>query len=69
VNSFNDFFGNTGTIGDTVAYMQIGYRDLRKGVITKITPQKVYIYDESLNSSEKYRTTIQYHGQVILAPK
>lgn len=39
-----DVFGNDLEIGDTVAYMEPGYAyALKKGKITKFTPQKLVI--------------------------
>lgn len=50
-----DFIGQEINVGDTVVYMQLGYRYLRKGEITKITDKCVIIND-------LYR---QFHNQVV----
>lgn len=58
-----DFLGRELNVGDEVVFLQIGYRNLLHGTITKITPQKVVIKHEPTNvcSTE----TIQHHQQVI----
>lgn len=59
-----DFYGNPIKIGDEVAFMQLGYRSLRKGVIARITPQKVFISHEYFNCGGT--ETKQDHNQVIV---
>ena len=38
-----DFLDNTIKIGDEVIYMRLNYRELARGIITKITNKTVYI--------------------------
>lgn len=38
-----DFFGSALEIGDTVAFIPIGYRDLRHGTIIRFTAQQVVV--------------------------
>jgi hypothetical protein len=59
-----DFFGNEIKIGDTVAFMQIGYRRLKNGVIKKITEKMVFIEHERFNVGGT--ETKQEHNQVIV---
>lgn len=59
-----DFFGNEILIGDTVAFMQKGYRTLRTGVVEKITSQMVFIKHEKFNVGST--ETKQEHNQVIV---
>lgn len=58
-----DFFNNELNVGDTVAFMQKGYRKLLTGIIDSITDQTVLISHE-----KRYvggTQTRQSHGQVI----
>jgi peroxiredoxin len=59
-----DFFGNEITVGDTVAFMQTGYRSLRSGTVKSITEKTVLISHKETNvcSTE----TRQFHSQVIV---
>lgn len=59
-----DFFGNEILIGDTVAFMQKGYRTLRTGVVDRITPQMVFIKHQQFNVGGT--ETKQEHNQVIV---
>ena len=59
-----DFFGNEINLGDTVAFMQIGYRQLKKGIIKKITEKMVFIDHERTNVGTT--ETKQEHYQVIV---
>ena len=36
-----DYLGNEIRVGDEVVYMQLNYRDFKKGIITKITEKCV----------------------------
>ena len=58
-----DFLGKEINIGDIVVFVQLHYRDLSKGTITKITPKTVLISHDKTNwGSKEIR---QYHSQVI----
>ena len=59
-----DFFGNEIKEGDTVAFMQKGYRNLMTGQVISITPQTVLISHESTNTGST--ETRQGHSQVIV---
>jgi hypothetical protein len=58
-----DFFDNELAVGDTVAFMQTGYRNLIAGTITKITDKMLVISHERQNVGGT--ETKQAHGQVI----
>lgn len=53
-----DFLGKTCKVGDAIVFMEVSYRGLLKGVITKISPKKVTI-------SYGKKVTYQFHDQVI----
>lgn len=58
-----DYLGNIVNIGDTVVFMQIGYRGLMKGKIVSLSNQKAKISHEPTNT---YRTeSIQFYNQLI----
>lgn len=57
-----DYFGNDLAVGDTVAFMETGYRNLTTGTITKITAVMVFI---SHKKHGYYTETKQTHDQVI----
>lgn len=64
-----DFFGNKLEVGDTVAFMKVGYRYLVTGTVVKITKQMVVVeypseYPCERDRGEK-RIQRQYHDQVI----
>lgn len=59
-----DFFGNEIKVGDTVAFMQKGYRNLMTGQVTSITQQMVNIAHERTNTGST--ETRQGHSQVIV---
>ena len=64
MNTALDYFGNEIKVGDTVAFMQTGYRNLMLGVISSITEKAVIITHEETNI---YKTqTKQFHNQVIV---
>jgi len=56
-----DFLGNTIKKGDTVVYMQVSYRCLRRGVVSRVSPKKV-----SIRSPGYPYTTYQFHNQVLV---
>ena len=53
-----DFLGKLIEVGDTVVFAELGYRNLSKGVIQKITDKMVFIKSNSANVR-------QFHKQVI----
>lgn len=59
-----DFFKQPINVGDTVAFMQLGYRCLRMGKVIKITPMMVVIEHEQFDYCSTQ--TKQYHGQIIV---
>lgn len=56
-----DFLGNTINIGDEVIITELGYRNFITGIISKITPQYVFITEIKNRPNCK-----QYHYQVIV---
>lgn len=67
MNSLNikvDYFGNEIKVGDTVAFMQTGYRNFMEGTVSKLTDQTVIIDHEPTNTSKTQ--TKQFHKQVIV---
>jgi hypothetical protein len=54
-----DFLGNEIQVGDTVIYVEKGYRNFEIGKIVRITDKTVLIYNKGL-------TTKQFHHQVIV---
>lgn len=58
-----DYFGNVIEIGDTVAFMQIGYRNLIQGEVISISAKELRIKHKQTNvcSTESKQT----HSQVI----
>lgn len=60
----NDFLGNELNVGDTVAFMQIGYRQLKRGEIVKLNEKKATIKPERGNDN-----TYQFYSQIIKIPK
>lgn len=59
-----DYFGNEIKIGDTVAFMQLGYRQLMNGIVSKITDKNIIIEHEKTNVGKTQ--TKQFHNQVIV---
>lgn len=59
-----DFFGNDIKIGDTVAFMQTGYRQLKTGIVISISEKMLLIEHERFNVGGT--TTKQAHNQVIV---
>lgn len=58
-----DFFGNTINVGDTVAFMRVGYRYLLKGIVVSKAEQKATIEYTEFNTDK--RKTWQYYSQII----
>lgn len=58
-----DFFGNELLIGDKVAFMAPGYRNMIMGKIIKFTPQKMLI--EFTNHYNYETTFLAVSNQVI----
>lgn len=58
-----DFLNHRLEEGDTVVLVQLGYRNLLKGTIVKLTPQKAVIAHEPTNVGQTQTT--QYHNQLI----
>ena len=59
-----DYFRNEIKIGDTVAFMQIGYRCLMTGVVKSISRTELRISHEPTNVGQTQ--TKQSHNQVIV---
>lgn len=60
----HDFFGNEISIGDTVAFMQKGYRIFLTGTVVKITEKTLLIEHERTNVGSTQ--TKQFHDQVFV---
>ncbi len=58
-----DYIGNTLKIGDTVVFMQIGYRGLMKGKIISMSDQKAKITHAATNTCRI--ESIQFYNQMI----
>ena len=58
-----DYLGNDLFVGDEVAFMQIRYRGLMKGVIKALSPKKATIVHERTNLGTT--ESIQFHDQII----
>jgi hypothetical protein len=58
-----DFLGNELNIGDKVVFMQIGYRGLMEGVITKLSEKKATISHDKTNTCRT--ESIQFYSQII----
>lgn len=59
-----DFFNTEIKVGDTVAFMRVGYRGLCIGTVVKLTEQTVFINHAKDNSCRT--ETKQHHKQVIV---
>lgn len=59
-----DFLGQELLVGDEVAYMLVGYRDFRRGVISKINEKKLTI-SRKLSAYPFLEKVQQFHNQVI----
>jgi phage gp45-like len=58
-----DYLGNELKVGDTVVFMQIGYRGLMKGIITKLSDKKATIAHDMTNTCST--ESMQFHDQMI----
>jgi hypothetical protein len=58
-----DYLGKEINIGDTVVFMQIGYRGLMKGTIVSMAEKKAKIKHEKTNIGRT--ESIQFYGQMI----
>lgn len=56
-----DYLGNLLHVGDSVVFMEINYRNFKKGKIISISAKKVSIFDESRYDNK----SSQFHKQVI----
>jgi len=63
MNRALDYLKNELQIGDTVVFMQIGYRGLMKGTIISLSEQKATITHEPTNTYR--RKSVQFHNQMI----
>lgn len=66
-----DFFNQPLAVGDTVAFIPNGYRDLVRGRITAFTPKQVRIaYTNTWNFGRPGRDdeTLRYPGVIIKDP-
>ncbi len=62
-SKYKDFFGNVVNVGDTVAFMRVGYRYLLKGIVVSRAEQKATIeYTEFNTEGNK---TWQFYSQII----
>jgi peroxiredoxin len=59
-----DFLGNDINIGDTVVFIQLGYRNLLKGVVSHITPKTLIVSHDPTNVCSTQ--TKQFHNQVVV---
>lgn len=58
-----DFLGKELNIDDEVVFVQLGYRNLLRGKIIKITDKTVLIEHERQNRG--FTETKQFHSQVV----
>ena len=61
-----DFLNNEIHIGDIVAYMQLGYRNLTMGIVETIAPSCMSITIKGKNAYGHESTVRQTIGQVIV---
>lgn len=61
-----DYFGNELSIGDSVAFIAVGYRDFAKGIVLGFTEQQVRIrYPSCHKHDPSYRQTTRYPAVII----
>jgi len=74
----NDYFGNELRVGDTVAFIETGYRNFMTGIVAKINPKKITIewqirHKGLMTDAAKIRTTQRFPEECvknhIVAPK
>ncbi len=58
-----DYLGKELNIGDTVVFMQIGYRGLMKGIIISMSAKKAKLIHPPTNTYKK--ESIQFYNQMI----
>jgi hypothetical protein len=63
-----DFFGTELSVGDTVAFMRIGYRDMRTGTVLSFTKTGMQISPDENTSWRDDFKTFQRFNQVIKKP-
>jgi hypothetical protein len=56
-----DFLGKEVNLGDQVVFMLVGYRHLKKGTITKMSPKKCTIK----YAPGEYAWTMQRYDQIV----
>lgn len=62
----NDFFGRPLAIGDTVAFIENSYRNLKRGVITAMTAKKVRIQFAAPSwATERLDETLRFPSEII----
>lgn len=60
-----DFFGQSLEVGDRIAFIENGYRNLKKGVIAAFTPQKVRIEYPNRFRHSASDETLRFPSEVI----
>ena len=58
-----DFLGKELEVGDTVVFVQLGYRNLLKGTVKRLTPKTAIIEHPMTNVCSK--ETKQFHEQLV----
>ena len=62
-----DFLGKELEVGDHVVFVQLGYRNLMKGKVLKLTPKMVYVKHKETNTGSTI--TKQSHEQLVKIEK
>jgi len=65
--SAKDFLGKEIKVGDTIAFVQLSYRNFLTGTIKTISPKTLIISHSKTNVGST--ETKQYHDQVIKIPE
>ena len=60
-----DFVGEDIVVGSKVVFIQLNYRNLLIGYVTKVTPKTVMIAHKRDNCGRLYHTK-QFHDQVVV---
>jgi|APSaa5957512622_1039677.scaffolds.fasta_scaffold198278_2 hypothetical protein len=63
-----DFLGCELNVGDPVVFAQLGYRNLLRGTVFRITPKTLQIGHKATNGGTGTRITKQFHEQVVRLP-